>query len=584
MAFINGKEILFSSEINLTVVDVTQETGESKTAVMSQKSVTEELIKRDNDISRTNKRIENLEERISPSMFKTDSDVAYIKDVPANACPYAEVTKIGGMTRKTENLIPYPYSFRGTEVNGIKTTHNQDRSLTLKGTATKDAYMFFCHNCNESMLPSGTYYISMAKSGTTDVVTSNVECLLGSTYVKHLLTGNGSFTLDYNGYDNVRIYALVRSGKEVDETVRPMLNAGDTAKPYSEWFEGLRDTKVTAIKSIGANLIPYPYAEPERTIKGITFTDNGDGTVTANGTATGSVYFKFAGGMAGHGVPIPNWLEVGKTYTLFQPSSNSSSCCEIYFYTKDGASTKFSSAWSGTFSVPEGHDYFGIFGYIANGATVSNYIFKPMLTRGDTALPYAPYKERTFAIPTYVQTLPEYGEGVNETYHNYIDFERKVFVQRTKRKVLDGTEGWMLGGTTTSGAYRMEYISTDILKNADTSATDIIKAVGYESVAAGSAGTYGNVRGISTYGGYVQIYDASYSDVASWKAHLAELYAKGTPLTVEYALAEPIETPISSYLTDEFIEVEGNGILKFENVEALAVPSEISYMLKGATE
>lgn len=39
------------------------------------------------------------------------------------------------------------------------------------------------------------------------------------------------------------------------------------------------------------NLIPYPYYETTKTASGITFTDNGDGTITANGTATGRAVF-----------------------------------------------------------------------------------------------------------------------------------------------------------------------------------------------------------------------------------------------------------------------------------------------------
>ncbi len=43
----------------------------------------------------------------------------------------------------------------------------------------------------------------------------------------------------------------------------------------------------------GSNLLPYPYAETTKTINGITFTDNGDGSITINGTATGQAWFKF---------------------------------------------------------------------------------------------------------------------------------------------------------------------------------------------------------------------------------------------------------------------------------------------------
>ena len=44
--------------------------------------------------------------------------------------------------------------------------------------------------------------------------------------------------------------------------------------------------------------------------------------------------------------------------------------------------------------------------------------------------------------------------------------------------------------------------------------------------------------------------DPNYSTVEDWKAMLTKRYAEGNPLTVWYALAEPIETP----LTEEEIQ------------------------------
>ena len=51
------------------------------------------------------------------------------------------------------------------------------------------------------------------------------------------------------------------------------------------------------VKSVKAqlankNLIPYPYTDTTKTLNGITFTVNSDGSVTVNGTATAQAYFK----------------------------------------------------------------------------------------------------------------------------------------------------------------------------------------------------------------------------------------------------------------------------------------------------
>ena len=44
---------------------------------------------------------------------------------------------------------------------------------------------------------------------------------------------------------------------------------------------------------IGKNLIPYPYINTTKTTNGVTYTDNGDGSVTVSGTATGYSDFFF---------------------------------------------------------------------------------------------------------------------------------------------------------------------------------------------------------------------------------------------------------------------------------------------------
>lgn len=56
----------------------------------------------------------------------------------------------------------------------------------------------------------------------------------------------------------------------------------------------------------GNQLIPYPYVDTTRTINGITFTDNRDGTIMINGTATANADFRLWGKYA---TDIPYILE-----------------------------------------------------------------------------------------------------------------------------------------------------------------------------------------------------------------------------------------------------------------------------------
>ena len=57
-----------------------------------------------------------------------------------------------------------------------------------------------------------------------------------------------------------------------------------TESNYSD-FSGV------TLKRYGKNLLPYPYFDTTKTVNGITFTDNGDGSVTISGTASDNAYF-----------------------------------------------------------------------------------------------------------------------------------------------------------------------------------------------------------------------------------------------------------------------------------------------------
>ena len=66
-----------------------------------------------------------------------------------------------------------------------------------------------------------------------------------------------------------------------------------------------------------------------------------------------------------------------------------------------------------------------------------------------------------------------------------------------------------------------------------------------------------------------------------WKAQLAAWEADGDPLVLYYELATPIVTDVSAYFSrDNFIEVEGGGVIIAQNENADAAPTAIKYQLK----
>lgn len=310
----------------------------------------------------------------------------------------------------------------------------------------------------------------------------------------------------------------------------------------------LRSAPVTEVKSVGANLIPYPYVDTTKTVNGITFTDNGDGTITANGTATNTAFFILSN-------------------VLSLPSGN--------YYISDAAKngSAYVQAGSGIHntSINVNGAINGIELRVASGTTLNTVVFKPMLNKGSTALSYTPYVEHTLPIPTAVQALDGYGEGVNESVYNYIDWEKKQFVKRVG--VVD------LGALTWSSISSF-FVTTTSLPNAKANNAKVFNMLcaiyNNKSYNELDVNTNGSIA-IRESDASVWVRDSSYSDAASFKAAMAGVM-------LYYELAEPVVTDISNIITsDNLLSIQGNGTLTFENEYGYAVPSTVEYITAEAT-
>lgn len=131
------------------------------------------------------------------------------------------------------------------------------------------------------------------------------------------------------------------------------------------------------------NLIPYPYAEKTKTVNGVTFTVNEDGTITVNGTATSRAVFFI--------------VSANKNLKLSQGVSYSLSGCPagggngiFSFILQDITYLQtFYDFGNSAVGLTRFTEYYAFIS-ISEGCTVNNLIFKPMLNIGDVAYPYIP--------------------------------------------------------------------------------------------------------------------------------------------------------------------------------------------------
>ena len=126
------------------------------------------------------------------------------------------------------------------------------------------------------------------------------------------------------------------------------------------------------------NMLAYPYSDKSKTIDGITFTDNGDGTVSVNGTNTGSslvqFYFQTDKQLA---------LEIGKDYILSGcPSGGSTNTYRmraIINYSANGTVQHSDIGKGVKFTVPDNYLHIRVMIDIYPGVTIPNLMFKPMI-------------------------------------------------------------------------------------------------------------------------------------------------------------------------------------------------------------
>lgn len=180
--------------------------------------------------------------------------------------------------------------------------------------------------------------------------------------------------------------------------------AGTETSNAEYWSKSIVGNPDKSSDQQGQNLITYPYYSKSNTINGITWTVNDDGTVTANGTATKESAFNVVNP---YGVKARKTLELNQKYVL---SDGTSDKAKTYTqFVRFNASTNTydyaisSRAGYNTWTASDKNLLsYGISLIVANGATVNNVTFKPMLEIGTVSHEYQP---TTLSNPTLKEQI-----------------------------------------------------------------------------------------------------------------------------------------------------------------------------------
>lgn len=156
----------------------------------------------------------------------------------------------------------------------------------------------------------------------------------------------------------------------------------------------------------GKNLLKYPYAQTTRTLYGITFTDNGDGSITASGTHDGGTnlsYFGFSPWWAS-----PNggrlFLPKGNTVTfrvMGLPNTYQGMISVKKDNTSADAITAIYVTGESVANYTAEQDCYiacGIYGSNSSVGQSVNFTAYPQLEIGSTVTPYEPYHGAEYTI------------------------------------------------------------------------------------------------------------------------------------------------------------------------------------------
>ena len=202
-----------------------------------------------------------------------------------------------------------------------------------------------------------------------------------------------------------------------------------------------------AVSVRGKNLIPYPYFDKTKTTSGITYTDNGDGSITINGTA-GSTSAIFYLTNSHSTADIGDLFEDGKTYKIA-----SSGAATFVLHCKSLADGKDKYYYNGnTFTVDKStYRYIHLRLQVTN-KTVDNAVVYPMIEKGTTSSTYAPYIADISTVKLY-----KCGKNLFSTSLVYGNFTTTGLNTGSKSSVVSSYGFYLKAGTYTVSGMPTNY-------------------------------------------------------------------------------------------------------------------------------
>lgn len=338
-----------------------------------------------------NRRLDLLEEQLSPNaVYEMEGQLSNFA-IPNNAATYAQIEYFGGMTVPSPNLFDKD---NAPLIAGAFSTDSTTKITTLIASANARTTYMKCE-------PNTTYTVFSwgirASAAALVVGMSEMEPVVGTVIDGR--TGGG----DYNRVvittsENAKYLVLYIAGSGFgNQNIQPVLDSiqvslGRNFLPVCPYYEGDKPTKLKEIKVKGKNLIPYPYIElppGSRTVNGIDITCYPDGHIRLDGTLTKTFAYRLC-----------SYIPIAANTPITVSGGISSNVLVLVRKFAAGANTDSSflddkgQGRTGSFKDGECISYCSLRLQYDATNSVNNEIHAtiyPMLNYGKTAEPWEPY-------------------------------------------------------------------------------------------------------------------------------------------------------------------------------------------------
>lgn len=410
------------NQIDGKITQLTEETTEN----------TQKITKVEQDVNGITSKVSSVEqsvENITKIEGTAEGKNIYIDD--ASAEPLIDIMLEGEshqVTRSGKNLLDNTATTKIS--NGITFTVNSDKTVNVNGTNDTSANSSLIINRYD--LSPGTYILNGCPSGGASntyrlaIQETGSYSVLGSIDIGN---GSGEFTIDTT--TSVQIAIFIQKGLTINNLLfKPMLREATIADDTYEQYGASPSTDyLSKIENLeGENICPS--LNTTRTINGVTFTKNKDGSITMNGTATAETTYPINVNTTTNTRTV--LLKANSKYRMLSSYESGKYTTQV-FYLKNNVMT-YSSSLIETVEETKAGMYIRVY----KNAVLENVTIYPQITKGKEYKPYVPYNSLGFLdIGENLIKAREYSATVNNV-------ERSITNGLVK---LNGTMGEAAAGS-----------------------------------------------------------------------------------------------------------------------------------------